>query len=126
MVYRDFFKVCKSYLKLVNGTKTISYDALNAHIAIVFTRYMFLSSKERCDKDQRSICEIFYIMIDELDDITFVQSLTIIFDALVNFANNSSAISNQQKDYLLNLFLANLHNFPNFNSSSNILDSFSL
>ena len=38
-----FFKTCKSYLKLVKETRSTSYDALNAHVALVFTRYMLLS-----------------------------------------------------------------------------------
>lgn len=37
-----FFKSCKSYLKLVKGCRSTSYDALNAHTAIVFTHYMML------------------------------------------------------------------------------------
>jgi hypothetical protein len=37
-----FFKTCKSFLKL--GTDGLSYDALTAHTAFVFLRYMFMSS----------------------------------------------------------------------------------
>lgn len=32
-----FFKVCKSYLKLSKECKSMSYDAMTAHIAVVFT-----------------------------------------------------------------------------------------
>ena len=37
-----FFKVCKSYLNLSKECRSISYDAMTAHTAIVFTRYMML------------------------------------------------------------------------------------
>lgn len=35
-----FFKVCKSYLHLSKECRSISYDAMTAHTAVVFTRYM--------------------------------------------------------------------------------------
>jgi len=66
-----FFKTCKSYLKLSKETRSASYDALNAHVALVFTRYMILSVSRRCHEDERSICEIFYYLVNELEDITF-------------------------------------------------------
>ena len=39
------FKMCKFYLKLGKETRSISYDALTAHMAIVFARYMMLILK---------------------------------------------------------------------------------
>lgn len=38
-----FFKMCKSYLKLGKGSRTMSYDAMTAHVSIVLVRYMLLS-----------------------------------------------------------------------------------
>lgn len=40
-----FFKICKSYLKLSKECNSLSYDAMNAHVAIVFTRNMMLLLK---------------------------------------------------------------------------------
>ena len=37
-----FFKTCKSYLQLVSECYSRSFEALTAHIAIVFTRYLWL------------------------------------------------------------------------------------
>jgi len=42
-----FFKVCKSYLNLSKECRSISYDAMTAHTAIVFARYMMLSLESR-------------------------------------------------------------------------------
>jgi len=78
-----FFKSCKSYLKLVKECRSTSYDALNAHIAIVFTRYMMLSVAKRRNEDDKTICELFYVLMDEMADITFSQSMQIILDALM-------------------------------------------
>lgn len=38
-----FFKTCKSTLNLIGECHSLSYDALTAHAAIVFTRYMLLA-----------------------------------------------------------------------------------
>ena len=69
-----FFKSCKSYLRLVKECRSTSYDALNAHTAIVFTRYMMLSVAQRRNTDDKTLCELFFCLMDELDDITFRQS----------------------------------------------------
>ena len=42
-----FFKTCKSFLKLGKEYHGLSYDALTAHVAIVFTRYMMLAVQKR-------------------------------------------------------------------------------
>lgn len=54
-----FFKVCKSYLRLEKDCRVLSYDAMTAHVAVIFTRYMFLAVEQRESKDDRSIGELF-------------------------------------------------------------------
>ena len=78
-----FFKTCKSYLKLSTEYHGLSYDALTAHVAIVFTRYMLMSVAKRDDEDERTLSELFYCMIDELADITFSHFLQLITDAML-------------------------------------------
>ena len=39
-----FFKTCKSYLQLVSECHSLTYDALTAHVAIVFVRYNYSHS----------------------------------------------------------------------------------
>ncbi len=46
-----FFKTCKSYLNLVGECHSLSYDALTAHVAIVFTRYLMMAYEQRCNED---------------------------------------------------------------------------
>ena len=70
-----FFKSCKSYLHLVKECRSLSYDALTAHVSIVFARYMMLSVAQRRNEDNKTICELFFCLVDELDDITFSQSM---------------------------------------------------
>lgn len=78
-----FFKVCKSYLKLGKECNALSFDAMTAHTAIIFTRYMMLSVENRESKDERSLGEIFLLFSDELSDITWVQA----FQMLLQFFN---------------------------------------
>ena len=79
-----FFKSCKSYLNLAKEYKGISYDAMNAHVAIVFSRYMMLSVAQRENEDDRTICELCFCLLDEMEDITFSHSMCIIVDALMD------------------------------------------
>ena len=84
MGYRDFFKSCKSYLKLVKEYRRISYDAMCAHTAIVFARYMMLSVARRENEDDKTICELCFCLPDEMEDITFSRSMGIILEALMD------------------------------------------
>ena len=79
-----FFKACKSYLNLVKEYRGISYDAMNAHVAIVFSRYMMLSVAQRENEDDRTICELCFCLLDEMEDITFSRSMRIIIDAMMD------------------------------------------
>ena len=79
-----FFKACKSYLNLVKEYRGISYDGINAHVAIVFSRYMMLSVAQRENEDDRTICELCFCLLDEMEDITFSRSMCIIMDALMD------------------------------------------
>ena len=78
-----FYKTCKSWLKLGKECRSLSYDAMTAHVAIVFARYMLLSIEQRKDTDERSICELFYVLCDELADITYSESLHLIVNAML-------------------------------------------
>ena len=43
-----------------------------------------LSVAKRRDEDDKTICELFYCLMDELEDITFSQSMQIILEALLD------------------------------------------
>jgi len=103
-----FFKSCKSYLKLVKECRSTSYDALNAHVAIVFTRYMMLSVAKRRNEDDKTICELLYVMMDELADITFGQSMQIILDALMETVMEYFLISENQLEEFTAGFISHL------------------
>jgi len=73
-----FFKVCKSYLHLGKECRALSYDAMTAHTAVVFTRYMMLSVESRELNDERSLGELFLYFCDEMSDITWIQAFQLL------------------------------------------------
>jgi len=103
-----FFKSCKSYLRLVKECRSLSYDALTAHVSIVFARYMMLSVAQRRNEDEKTICELFFCLMDELDDITFSQSMRIIIDALMDTVMEYFHITEQQLEEFTASFVQRL------------------
>ena len=103
-----FFKTCKQMLKLESECHSLSYDALTAHVAIVFTRYMLLSVEKRLNEDDRTVGELFFLMADELQDITFNQSMAIIVQAFLESVQELLQLSDEQIKSLLDIFVTRL------------------
>lgn len=91
-----FFKTCKSTLNLIGECRSLSYDALTAHVAIVFTRYMLLALEQRKNEDQRTLGELFFFLVDEMADITFSRSLCIIMTAMIASLQELLRLSDEQ------------------------------
>ena len=72
------FKCCKQYLHFGKDFQAPSFEAQNAQIAIAFTRYMMIAIEQRESEDYRSCGELFMLFCQELQDITFIQSLALI------------------------------------------------
>ncbi len=103
-----FFKAYKSCLHLVKECRSLSYDALTAHVSIVFARYMMLSVTQRCNTDDKTICELYFRLMDELDDITFSQSMRIVIDALIESVTEYFHITEQQLEEFTSGFVQRL------------------
>lgn len=96
-----FFKTCKSYLNLVKECRSLSFDALTAHVATVFVRYMFLALAQRENSDERSLGEIFYIMCQELEDIKFSSALQLLMTAMLESLLDKFVLTKEQlEDYV--------------------------
>ena len=91
-----FFKTCKSMLNLISECHSLSYDALTAHVVIVFTRYILLAMEHRQNQDQRTLGELFFFLVDEMADITFSRSLCILMDALMASLQENLKLSDEQ------------------------------
>ena len=103
-----FFKVCKSYLRLEKDCRALSYDAMTAHVSIVFSRYMFLSVEQRESKDDRSIGELFYLSIDELPDFSYVEAMRLLVSLFAARLQERRLLDEREVQELLQGFLAEL------------------
>ena len=103
-----FFKTCKSMLNLSTECHSLSYDALTAHTSLVFIRYMLLSLQQRNNTDDRTIGELFLLMIDELADITFGHALQLIVDIMLQMIQEQFGLSDDQLNEFMNQFVDRL------------------
>ena len=103
-----FFKVCKSYLNLSRECNSLSYDAMSAHTAVVFTRYMMLSLESREANDQRSMGEIFLYFTDEMSDITWIQAFQMLLEMFRTILAANTELSEEKIDELVDAFMNTL------------------
>lgn len=103
-----FFKMCKTFLKLGKESRSISYDALTAHVSIVFARYMMLSLEQRRNVDKRSIGELFFLAYDELQDLRYIDALHLILKMLVDVIKERMIFMEKELDEMLDSFLEDL------------------
>ena len=103
-----FFKTCKSYLKLGKECRSLSYDAMTAHVAIVFARYMILSLEQRRNIDKRSLGELFYLAYEEMEDLRYFDALILVMKELVNFVKKKMTIFENELNELLEIFFEDL------------------
>ena len=100
----------KSYLKLGKDSRTMSYDAMTAHVSIVMSRYMLLSLEQRRKVDKRSIGELFYVSCDELQDLQYMDALIMVLKKLVSMITEKWLFLEKELNAMLDSFLENLPN----------------
>ena len=100
-----FFKVCKSYLNLSRECNSLSYDAMSAHTAVVFTRYMMLSLESRESNDSRSLGELFLYFSDEMSDITWIQAFQMLLQMFRTMLTENTELSDEKISELVDAFI---------------------
>ena len=103
-----FFKVCKSHLNLSAECNSLSYDAMTAHTAVVFTRYMMLSLESRESNDNRSLGELFLYFSDEMSDITWLQAFQMLLQMFRTMLTGITELSEDKIDELVDSFMNTL------------------
>lgn len=106
-----FFKTCKSMLNLIGECHSLSYDALTAHVAIVFTRYMLIALTGRRNEDVRTFGEIFFFLSDELADITFARSIQLLLKAVFESIYRNFTFTEEQMDSFITDFVLGLPDY---------------
>ena len=100
-----FFKICKSYLNLSRECNSLSYDAMTAHTAVVFTRYMMLSLESRESNDNRSLGELFLYFSDEMSDITWIQAFQMLLQMFRTMLTGNTELSDEKISELVDAFI---------------------
>lgn len=103
-----FFKVCKSYLNLGRKCSSLSYDAMTAHTAVVFTRYMMLSLESRESGDNRSLGELFLYFSDEMADITWIRAFQMLLQMFRSILKDNTELSEEKINELVDAFMDTL------------------
>ena len=106
-----FFKTCKTYLQLITECHSLSYDALTAHVAIVFTRYLMIAMEQRKNEDDRTLGEIFFFFTDELKDISFGESFQIILTAMMDCVSAIFQPTEEQMELFIEMFIGRLPDY---------------
>ena len=84
---------------------SLSYDAMTAHTAVVFTRYMMLSLESRESNDNRSLGELFLYFSDEMSDITWIQVFQMLLQMFRTMLSDNTELSDEKIDELANVFM---------------------
>lgn len=90
------FKCSKQYLRFGKDFQSPSFEIQNAQVAIAFTRYMMIAIEQRESEDYRSCGELFMLFYTELQDITFIQSLSIIVALFKDGMKNLLGVTEEQ------------------------------
>ena len=106
-----FFKVCKSYLKLGKECNALSFDAMTAHTAIIFTRYMMLSVENRESKDERSLGELFMLFSDELAEVSWIQAFQLILQLFKEHLTANIGLSESKVLEVMDAFMKLIPSF---------------
>ena len=88
--------------------RSISFDAMTAHTAVVFTRYMMLAVNKRESEDPRSLGELFFCCTDELADVSFAQAFSLFMELFINQAKEFLTISEQQISIFVDNFIESI------------------
>ncbi len=106
-----FFKTCKSTLNLVGECHSLSYDALTAHVAVVFARYLIVALEQRKSEDNRTLGKIFFFLSNELEDITFRHSMQILLEAMFASIGEIFDVIDEQLSALIEDFVLRLPSY---------------
>lgn len=105
-----FFRAAKSLLDLGDEFQGLSYDMTVSSTTVVFTRYIILEWLRRKSNDQKTICELFYVFCDDIQDIELSTALKQLLKILCDgIKNRAITITNEIKVQLINWFVSQPH-----------------
>lgn len=99
--------MCKQYLRLAKY-QGLSYDGIFAHTACVAIGYSLLAVQHREQADDRTLGELFYLMVDELAEITFTEAIQQLIELFQEAFENEPILSEKVMDQIIERFLDKL------------------
>lgn len=103
------FKMCKQYLKLAKEFQGRSFDMFVGHTTIVFLKYIMLEYYKRLENDEKTFGDLFFLLSDEVKDLTYSQALKNILMLFVEMVKKQIKIEdNNGLDQLVQDFILKL------------------
>jgi len=111
-----FFKMSKQYLHLEKGVQLRTFDGLIAHATIAMIRYLFLSYRQRCETDDRTLGDLFHSACNEARNISLLEALqrilTLVADALRRIELSSEQFIQQLIDDIMGTVIKKMNLAP--------------
>lgn len=86
----------------------MSYDGIFAHTALVAIGYSILAVQHREQVDDRTLGELFYLMVDELTDITFAEAIQQLIDLFKEAFKDEYILCEEVLNTIIEQFLKKL------------------
>ena len=81
---------------------------MTAHVAVVFARYMMLAVEKRASIDARSLGKLFYISMDELADISYLEAVKLVMLYFINKVKEYGLVDDKILDEMARDFMLDL------------------
>ena len=102
-----FFRAGKSLLELGTEFQGLSYDMTVSSTAIACTRYILLEWLRRKKNDSKTICELFYVCCDDIQDMELRTALKQLLELLAKgIKNHAITITKEVKSQLINWYVS--------------------
>lgn len=102
-----YFKTCKQYLHL-SQYQGIDYDGIYAHTALISLAYTMLAIAEREAIDDRTLGDLFFAMLDELEALPYVEAYALLLSLFEQVFQDVPLISEETVQSILIQFKAHL------------------
>lgn len=102
------FQTCKSYLRLQKSTQSIDYSEIHASAAIVMFQYAMLSWLNRQNSDEIGFGELFYQLLEEVQDAALFAALELTLTLFVEVIADEYSLPPDRLNDTLNRFLKSL------------------
>ena len=81
---------------------------MTAQAAIAFAKYMMFASEARTPEDYRTLGELFFLISDELQDISFARAMQLMMNIFRNLVGEYFLLSEAEIEALMDAFMLKL------------------